>query len=1170
MFFICKRLTKKGINILRQLFVFLIAALCSLTAYSQLPDNLRSKTILLVQDSTTLDTLSIIPESLQITDTLGNSLSEDHYQLVFGNAMLLAGDSLKKLLPLTLKIKYRVFPFNFSAKHFNKKIPHPFTDETRNPFLYSYSNPVSRPEYFELGSLSKNGSISRGISFGNNQDMVVNSNMNLQLAGKVGDDIDLLAAISDNNIPVQPQGNTASLQEFDKVFIRMAKGHTALTAGDFELGRPYSYFMNLNKKAQGAYFTTRMPLNASDTAVPVNVSVAAAMSKGKYARNQISGMEGNQGPYKLTGAENEQFIIILAGSEKIYIDGKLLQRGQDNDYVIDYNMAELSFTPKNQITKDKRIIAEFEYSDKKYARSMFFTGVGYTAERLSVQMNFFSEQDMKSQPLAQTLDDKQKDILRLAGDSSFLAYYPSIDSIGFSDDEIRYKMIDTLGYDSVLVYSTHPDSAHYRVAFSLLGQGKGNYVQQASAANGRVYKWIEPVNNQPQGNYEPVMVLFAPAKKQLLTLSSHLELGNNTTLSVEGAFSNNDLNTFSEKDGGNDKGYGVKASLNTQKILGRDSALTFTASLDHEFTDSDFQPIEPYRPIEFNREWNVLNTAAADENLSGLSLGLKHKRFGQAAYRLNVLKRKGSFSAWQHQLAYLLKIKPVLTDADVRITQSTTALQQASFLRHRASLTVPYKTFSAGLTTEGEQNFQTSAASDSLSGGSFSFIENGVFAGWGNSETGSFLAKANNRTDQIASAGRMKAVTAANNFSLTSNVMLGQRNRLSLEARYRELQILDTLLYSGKPDQTATGRIELSARNKSGSIVSTSFYEAGSGMEAKREFSYLELAPGQGAYTWNDFNGDGIKQLNEFQIATFQDQANYVRVYLQSSNYIKTWISQFSQTLNLNPAASWANSGGWKKVVALFSNQSSVRLERKTTSSDFDKAFNPFIISDKDAGRVYLNSALRNTVYFNRSHPIYGIEYTISDNRNTSLMNNGYESRMLTQNSLRGRLSVKRAFTFEFQGVSGVKSNESEFFKSNNYSIKRLELMPGLNWQPGNEYRISLNARFQDLVNRTSLLSSPEHAITERYTIEGRYSAVTKGSLTARFSAISIRYNAPENNSIAYEMLEALRPGQNFTWNAGIQYTFTGNLQLNLMYDGRKSPDTKAVHTGNVQLRAYF
>jgi len=309
----------------------------------------------------------------------------------------------------SIKITYRTYPFAFTKPAFHKDISMIEEKEQAitDPFVYI---PNAKPQnIFDFGGLNYNGSFARGISFGNNQNVVVNSSFNLQLSGMLNDDIEVLAAITDNNIPIQPEGNTQQIQDFDKVFIQLKKDNTSLIVGDFPIQRPQSYFMNFNKKVQGGKFNTSYK-TANDGKMAIGTSVA--VSRGQFSKHVFIGEEGNQGPYKLKGSNGELFIIILAGTERVYIDGELLTRGAENDYIIDYNTGEITFMPSQLITKDKRIVIEFQYSAQNYFRSLLHFNSQYQKDKLKLRFNLYTEQDNKNQPIRYEFTGEQKKTIK--------------------------------------------------------------------------------------------------------------------------------------------------------------------------------------------------------------------------------------------------------------------------------------------------------------------------------------------------------------------------------------------------------------------------------------------------------------------------------------------------------------------------------------------------------------------------------------------------------------------------------------------------------------------------------------------------------------------------------------------------------------------------------------
>ncbi|MCK4746036.1 MAG: hypothetical protein KAT15_03335, partial [Bacteroidales bacterium] len=370
----------------------IIAILLSLNLAGSAQDlsSLRTKTMQVQSDTVRLDTLVIMPGSVFLYYEGQKRIPDSLYSILPSEGLVL--DPLLQNMEIT--VKYRVLDPDIFLPYYHKDpsglSPKP-DGQASDPFRIS-SDDLPGGSYYSYSELNKRGSLSRGITFGNSQDVVVNSNLNLQLTGKLSDNLNIVAALSDNNIPIQPEGYSQQISEFDKVYIEVFNNSLSLTGGDFELSGSPGIFTDFYKRAKGARFKGNLKLGNSDKD-NFSTTVSGAISKGKFARNAIIGIEGNQGPYKLQGANHEQFIVVLAGSERVYIDGRMLSRGIDRDYTIDYNNAEITFTPLQPITKDKRIIIEFEYSEQSYARFLVYTSNVFLTEGGSLYLNVFSEQD---------------------------------------------------------------------------------------------------------------------------------------------------------------------------------------------------------------------------------------------------------------------------------------------------------------------------------------------------------------------------------------------------------------------------------------------------------------------------------------------------------------------------------------------------------------------------------------------------------------------------------------------------------------------------------------------------------------------------------------------------------------------------------------------------------
>ena len=133
----------------------------------------------------------------------------------------------------------------------------------------------------------------------------------------------------------------------------------------------------------------------------------------------------------------------------------------------------------------------------------------------------------------------------------------------------------------------------------------------------------------------------------------------------------------------------------------------------------------------------------------------------------------------------------------------------------------------------------------------------------------------------------------------------------------------------------------------------------------------------------------------------------------------------------------------------------------KTQEDAINTRFNPLPDVGIDTQLVSLNSSFRNTIYANRSHPVFGLDYTVQDIKGRTLLSNGLETRTNVFQVGRGRWNITRMFLLETEGKWGKKTSEADFITTRNFAIDYYSVLPKLTFQPGVSYRVAIFIRVQ-------------------------------------------------------------------------------------------------------------
>ncbi|MEP7265848.1 MAG: hypothetical protein ABI772_15190, partial [Bacteroidota bacterium] len=674
------------------------------------------------------------------------------------------------------------------------------------------------------------------------------------------------------------------------------------------------------------------------------------------------------------------------------------------------------------------------------------------------------------------------------------------------------------------------------------------------------------VNGIPQGIYEPVVLLVTPKKRQMITTGYSWTEKDKTEISVEFAGSKDDQNTFSTIDKKNDDGWAAVTNVSRTIPVIKKTTIPWTlvAAGRYEFTYRNFKPVENYRSIEFTRDWNTGSvTDTSDEHNASAGITLQQGAFQNISYTLRTYTRPGTYNGLMHVFHSSNIYKSFMLKTDGSYLSTSGNIISSTFVRHKEDLSKRWKYFKTGVRYEEERNEIYAGSSDTLAAISFSFRDAGIYMETPDSSRFRTAVSYNRRTDQLPFSNALVSSATSDNIAASAGYTINKSNRISVGVKYRKLVIEDSLLTSQQPDESLLSKVEHQLTVAKGLLTATTYYEAGSGREQKRDFSYIAVSPGTGNFSWNDYNNDGVPQLNEFEAPQFQDQASYIRVFTPSNEYIKVFTNQLNMVLNFQPGALQRNNV-WSKLGLL----TAIRFDNKITGAKPEEGLNPFLPVYDETSVISTNASSRSTLFINKTGQITGTDISYNNQQTKQLLSNGIETRKESEWQTNTRINFSSLLSSFTDLGYQVKENISEAFSSRNFNLDIYKAGEKFSYQPGSAWRVSLLYSIADKENTIGDVG--EKSLMQKGGVEFRYSSIKKGLLTTAFNLVHIDFNQPDNTPLSYEMLEGLKTGINYTWNASLQRNISSSFQISLNYEGRKPEGVKVVHTGGIQARAFF
>ncbi|HTR99650.1 MAG TPA: hypothetical protein VML00_07860 [Bacteroidota bacterium] len=1065
-----------------------------------------------------------------------------------------------------LTVSYRFFPFHFQQEYTRRSVV-VLRDSTGRDTLH-----VARPRGgFSIDDIfganfQKSGSIVRGFTVGSNRDLSLNSGFRMQFSGKLASDIEVAATLTDDNTPIQPEGTTQTIQEFDKVFVEIKSTNLAATLGDFVLDLKGQEFASLSRKLQGAMGTADYRFGS----IGESAVIAGAVTRGKFNTMQFSGLDAVQGPYVLTGKNGERAIIVIAGTEKVYVNGETQVRGETNDYTIDYSTGEITFMPRRLITAASRITVDYQYTDRQYSRSLF-AGQSATSVfdgRGKFTFTFVHEADNPDAPIDFTVTDSARQVLEQAGGDRNKAVQSGVSRV---DTGGIYFRVDTLiagrGAVSYYRYAPGDTAAHYLVTFSFVGTGQGEYVRQQVG----VFIW----KGAGGGDYEPIRYLPLPQSQQVMDFALELQPVKSLKVSGEYAGSSFNANQFSDLPGVTSTGVATKFALAfspRDMTVGDVNVGGLDLTLNDRRVGATFNPVDRTNDIEFNRRWGVDSLTGGDEEIreadlrylpaGGVTVGGSYGRITRGS-DLTSVRTAGDVAIQKADLP--------LVNYSVEHTRSTqTSLdEEDNWVKQRGSVAYAFWNLTPSFSYEGERKEITALDSSTYRDGSLKFDQFGPKLGVKALGPVSLSLEYLWRSDDQATGGALQRQAASFTQVYAGRLAETAHITSTLDVTLSSKKFSDVFKQLGNADiQTVLVRSQSRYSPLNRGVDADVYYEVATERTSKLEQIFVHVAPGTGNYTYlGDLNHNGIADPDEFVPARFD--GDYITITVPTDAMYPIIDLKTSMRVRFTPSRFLGRGEGfWGGALSAISTETYARIDEKSSEHDLKQIY---LLNLKhflqDSTTLTGTQLLTQDVYLFEGKTLYSARLRFSQTRGLTNFAGGLEHAYGRERSLRLRWQLVPEISNQLDYVNKIDRVFSDEISTRIHDILSNEVSFDVSYRP--ETRLELGMKF-DLAKSVDSFQVPAlGAALNAQSVRLVYAFQGAGQARVEGSREEERLGGTPA-SFPYELTGGRVAGKTWTWRLGFDYRVTQFVQASATYDGRTEGGAPPVHTARAEVRAFF